>query len=76
MVDIAFDPDTLTVAVGTEVTWNNEDGTDHTSTAEDDTWASGTLGDGESFSFTFDEAGTFAYVCEIHPSMTGEVVVE
>lgn len=76
MQDTAFAPDTLTVSVGDEVTWTDIDGIDHTVTADDGAFDSGTLGDGEDFSFTFDEAGEFTYHCEIHSSMTGTVTVE
>lgn len=71
-----FDPATVEVAVGSEVTWVNGDDTPHTSTAEDGTWDSGNLAEGEEFSFTADEPGTYPYVCDIHPSMKGELVVE
>jgi len=48
---------------------------DDTVTADDGAFDSGSLAGGKSFSFTFDEAGTFAYHCNIHQSMTGRVVV-
>jgi len=70
-----FGPATITVDVGTEVTWTNTDGAPHTSTADGGAWDSGSLGQGESFSFTPNEAGTFAYFCAIHPSMVGELIV-
>jgi plastocyanin len=73
--DFFFEPDQLTVAPGTTVTWVNDGQTPHTSTADDGTWDSGTLQPGESFSFTFDEPGTYSYLCEIHPEMTGTVNV-
>jgi plastocyanin len=73
--DFFFEPDQLTVAPGTTVTWVNDGQTPHTSTADDGTWDSGTLQPGESFSFTFDEPGTYSYLCEIHPEMTGTVDV-
>jgi plastocyanin len=76
IADRAFDPDTLTVPVGSTVTWENTDSISHTSTSDDEAWESGTLDEGDEFSFTFDEAGTFTYFCEIHPSMTGSIVVE
>ncbi|MGH8871215.1 MAG: cupredoxin domain-containing protein [Acidimicrobiia bacterium] len=77
MADFAFSPDTLTVPVGTTVTWENTDASlPHTSNSDDGVWDSGTLNPGDDFSFTFDEAGTFTYVCRIHPSMTGSIVVE
>ena len=63
------------VAVGTTVTVTNDDGSPHTWTAVDGTFDSGGLGQGESFEFTFTEAGTYEYFCSIHPSMTGTIVV-
>lgn len=70
-----FTPTPLNVPAGTTVEWTNEDGTDHTVTADDGTF-DGELGGRDTFSHLFDEAGTFAYHCEIHPSMKGEVVVQ
>lgn len=72
----AFDPATATVAVGDEVTWVNTDEIVHTTTAEDGTWDSGNMESGDEFTFTPEEPGTYAYVCSIHPQMTGELVVE
>ncbi len=69
-----FQPADVEVAVGTTVRWaNDEDAVAHTTTG--DGWDSGTLEPGESFEFTFSEAGTFDYVCTIHPSMQGTVTV-
>jgi plastocyanin len=73
----AFGPDTVTIPVGTTVTWtNDEDSADHTTTSDDGVWNSATLKPGEQFSFTFDQPGTFNYFCNIHPSMTATIVVE
>ena len=78
MVGVAegFAPPTVTVAAGTEVTWTNVDVLTHTATADDGTFDSGNLGVSESFSFVADEPGTYPYICTIHPSMVGELVVE
>ncbi len=75
--DFFFEPDQLTVAPGTTVTWVNDGEEPHTSTADDGTWDSGTLQPGESFSFTFDEPGIFRYVCRHHglAGMTGTITV-
>lgn len=72
----AFDPEELEVQVGDEVTWTNDDGADHTATAEDGAFDVALGADGGSGSTTFDEPGTYAYVCSIHSSMTGAVVVD
>ena len=73
--DFTFSPDPLEISVGTTVTWTNEDSAPHTATADDGSFDSGTLEQGDSFSFTFEEPGTYTYFCEIHPDMTGTVVV-
>ncbi len=69
-----FGPANLTVAVGAKVTWTNEDGAAHTVTFKDGT-SSGRLGEGSTFSRTFDTVGSFPYACSIHPSMTATVTV-
>jgi plastocyanin len=71
----AFAPATITVSVGTTVTWTNNDSTGHTVTADDGSFASGTLAPGATFSQAFTTAGTFAYHCSIHSSMQGTVTV-
>lgn len=81
MVDIqgfAYNPDPVEVPVGGTVTWTNQDGAPHTATATEDRelLQSGTLGQGDSYSETFDEAGEYAYFCEFHSQMAGTIVVE
>jgi plastocyanin len=66
-----------TVAVGTRVTATNRDPFGHTWTSIDQIWDSGTLSEGESFSFTFVEPGTFSFFCKIHATeMGGSIVIE
>jgi plastocyanin len=76
--DFAFGPGTLTVPRGTKVTWTNKDDEPHTVTSDSDpkTLKSPALDTDESFSFTFNEAGTFKYFCSIHPRMQGTVIVQ
>ncbi len=75
--DFAYDPPETTVSVGGSVTWTNEDPAPHTATGLDrEALQSGTIATGESFTQTFDTAGTFEYFCEFHPNMKGSVVVE
>jgi hypothetical protein len=69
----AYSPNSVTVNVGDTVTWTNNDGVGHTATGSG--FDTGTISAGASKSVTFDAAGTFAYHCTIHPSMTGTVVV-
>ena len=65
----------IEVSTGETVTVTNADGAPHTWTAEDGTFDSGTIGGGETFEYAFDEPGTFAFFCEIHPGMTGTITV-
>jgi plastocyanin len=74
--DFAYVPPTIEVAVGTTVTWTNSDSAPHTATQDGGGFQSDRLNQGESYSFTFDTAGTFAYHCEFHPNMSGTVVVQ
>src|SRR5207247_10967290 len=70
-------PTTLTVKPGTSVKFSNGDDIDHNVTASDGSFNSGTLKPGSSFTFTFTKAGTYNYVCSIHPEqMTGRVEVK
>ena len=67
----------LTVSRGTRVTWTNRDSTPHTVTGEGEGGPrSGDIAPGSNYSFTFDRAGTFNYVCSIHASMRGQVIVQ
>ena len=71
----AFVPATLTVHAGSTVTWTNHDEEPHTVAASDGSFRSPGMGTGATFSHTFGAAGTFDYVCSIHPMMHGTVVV-
>lgn len=75
IVNMAFTPATITVTAGTTVTWNNNDNITHTVTADDDSFDSGNIGTGSSFTRTFSIAGTYPYHCTIHPSMKATIVV-
>lgn len=74
----AFKPADLTVKVGTEVTWTNNDPMAHTATSLPGAPAafdSGVVAPGGTFSFTFTVVGTYPYYCKIHPFMLGNVTV-
>lgn len=75
IVDNAFNPAQTEVAVGGEVVWTHNGQNPHTVTFGDDGPDSGTMASGDTFEATFDEAGEFSYVCEIHSSMNGTVTV-
>ena len=72
-----FTPANITVKKGTKVTWTNRDSVEHTVTETDGKTGPGSqlLAQGESYSFTYDTAGTFAYDCMPHPYMKGTVTV-
>jgi plastocyanin len=74
-IDFGFEPKSVTVKPGTEVTWKNVGAAPHTITARDGSYDSGMVLKGASFSRRFETAGTFAYYCTLHPNMEGTVVV-
>lgn len=83
--DFAYEPETITVAEGTTITWTNRDFFGHTVTSgtpDDQTEAfDGVLGEvaeaeGLTFSLTMDEPGSQPYFCRFHPTMLGEIIVE
>jgi plastocyanin len=73
----AFDPATVTVAAGTTVTWINRDADVHTIKSQNDpeTFQSPALDSGGHFALTFHHAGTYHYICSVHPYMHGVIVV-
>lgn len=74
--DFQFEPPTLEVPVGTEVTWTNDGGAPHTATAFDGAFDSGVLTTGQTFTHLFSTAGDYGYVCVIHGEpMSGTITV-
>jgi plastocyanin len=74
--DFQFAPASVTVKVGDTVTWSNAGPTSHSATASGGSFDTGIFPEGESRSHTFEEAGTFSYICTPHPQMKGTVTVE
>ena len=90
--EVWFDPPRMFVTVGDTITWYNDDREGHTVTSGEGSgrygWMSDNFGStngifdsgrfapGESWSYTFEESGTFSYFCTIHPWMEGVVIVE
>jgi len=80
--DGCFIPSPVTIPIGGTVTWDNSDNAAHTATAgsaadgPSGVWDSSLIMAGGSFSFTFDEAGSYDYFCMVHPWMAGLVIVE
>lgn len=76
IASFAFAPDPVTVAAGQPVVWTNQDAAPHTATGPDHAWDSDTLKQGESYRFTPDTPGTYAYYCAIHPTMKATLIVQ
>ena len=73
--NFSFTPATAAVPVGTTITWTNHDDIPHNVVSPDQKFKSPVLDTDETFSHTFEAAGTYKYYCSIHPRMTGQVVV-
>lgn len=82
--DECYTPSEITVDVGSEVTWMNDDSASHTVTTGDPTkspdgdgiFNSGLFFAGKSVSHTFDEEGEYSYFCQVHTWMKGKVIVQ
>jgi plastocyanin len=75
IADFSFTPGTITVDQGDTVTWTNDGPSGHSATSKSGAFDTGVLDKGASASHTFDQAGTYAYICTPHPFMHGTVVV-
>jgi plastocyanin len=75
--DFTFNPASVTIHLGENVTWINDAGIAHTIMSDDSTdpYSSGVLTSGHSFTHEFNSLGVFEYHCSIHPSMKGNVTV-
>ncbi|QOV90706.1 cupredoxin domain-containing protein [Humisphaera borealis] len=72
---LKYSPGTVEVKVGDTVTWTNNDDREHTVTADDGSFESGTLKKGRTFSKTFSKPGSYAYGSDPSPRTRGVVVV-
>ena len=70
-----FGPKDLNVAVGTKVTWVNDDEIPHTVAQIHKLFRSGALDTGDSYSWVFNTPGEYEYFCALHPQMLGKIVV-
>jgi plastocyanin len=76
---MAFSPATITVTAGTTIQWTNKDGAAHTVTSdagEAEIFDSGSMANGATFTWQFNNAGSFKYHCTFHSTMTATVVVK
>jgi amicyanin len=78
IVGFKYVPASVKVRVGDTVTWTQVDKVKHTVTTVDgpESFDSGLLSAGQTFSYTFTKPGTYSYKCTPHPNMRGEVIVE
>lgn len=74
--NFSFVPKSLTVEAGTTVTWTNRDDIPHVILSTAKKFSSPVLDTGQTFSFRFQEPGSYPYFCKIHPTMIGTVIVE
>ena len=72
---LSFQQADVTVSVGTTIRWVNRDLVPHTTTSLEDVWDSSLIQPGETFEFTFEEEGEYAYFCVPHPFMKASVRV-
>lgn len=73
--DFAFEPNILTVPVGTTVTWTNSDPVQHEVASDNGTFDSGIMMPSDQFTYTFGQPGNYSYYCKIHPYMFGLIQV-
>lgn len=75
IANFAYAPATITIKVGSTVTWTNRDEEPHNVVSGDHSLRSPSMGTGATFSYTFTKPGSITYVCTLHPYMHGTVVV-
>lgn len=73
--NFAFAPEALTISAGTTVTWTNRDDIPHSIVESNGLFHSQAFDTNGSYSYTFSKAGTYDYVCGLHPHMKGKIIV-
>ena len=76
IADMKFSPESLTVKRGDTIVWVNKDVFPHNARAQDRSFESPDLGTNKSWRYVATKAGTFSYVCTLHPMMKGTLVIE
>lgn len=74
MSNFTFTPAQITIKAGDTIIWTNQDATQHSVVGPG--FSSPVLSNGETYSVTFNDKGTFAYHCGIHPNILGTVIVQ
>ena len=72
----AFSPSMLTIQKGANVTWKNDDSVQHSIVSDSPAFSSPLLNTGDTYTYQFNNSGSFPYHCSIHPYMKGTIVVE
>jgi plastocyanin len=75
MFQLQYYPASMTVSVGTTVTWKNTESGPHSVTSDTGLFDSGLFNPGASYSYTFVTAGTYYYRCKLQAGMTGTIFV-
>ena len=74
--DHFFDPDMITISVGDRIRWTNNGSTTHRVLSNDGLWDSGVLNPGQTYTRTFNDAGSFDYYDPLHVQATGTIEVD
>lgn len=74
--DFSYKPKDAVVKVGQKIVWTNQDTAPHDVVADDGSFESETLEQGDEFAYTAEKAGSFPYICSIHPTMKATLTVE
>ena len=74
IASFSFSPATITINKGDTIVWKNNDSVSHQIAGNG--FGSSIITNGQSYSFKFDNAGTYDYYCSIHPSMKGKITVK
>ena len=74
IVNFSFSPVTLTISKGDSVVWTNMDSSSHQVSAAG--FEGPVLSQGQTYTHVFNTVGTFNYICKIHPTMKGMVIVQ
>jgi len=76
IANFSYSPATLKIKAGDSVTWTNQDSIGHSATADDKSFDTGILAQGQSGTITFTKAGEYTYHCSLHPNMQGTIIVQ
>jgi plastocyanin len=72
----AFNPSTLTIQKAANVTWRNYDSVQHTVVSDSSAFSSPLLNTRATYTYQFNNSGSFPYYCSIHPYMKGTIIVK